>query len=400
MLKKLRLHNFRTFLNAELTFTQRHLVIGRNNSGKTNLCSALFFLRSTAINDLATAAAMVPGGMVELKNWAFNSPEIRLSCTCALPFAGEVLDFTYDLTLRVEAPPSPMESWRVSLRLAAERLTIDGPGFPSVVLLENDGREAQMLHEEDSAIRGDNHTVKTLAPNDATMLSRLYEAATNRRAILFRKYLSSLSYHAFSPEHIRFAWQTSLPPLLGLIGRGDNLATVLYQMKNMDEQRYRRVVEHVRIVEPTLEAVNFFPVPNQTPVPLVALRGQPRASWQGLSDGTLRCLGLAFIIEAAAGFSSDTGLPPPLVVIEEPENGIYPGQLRNIFDLFEERAPQVQFILTSHNPYFINFFDGFRESVTILRRTNGTTEIISPPPASDDPDRLMLAEQYALELIG
>ncbi len=394
MLKTLRLHNFRTFLNAELTFTDRHLVIGKNNSGKTNLCSALAFLGLTARSDLAASAQVVPGGILEIKNWAFKKNQIDLSCTCELPFEDVPHVYTYDLSLTLDAPSTPSQASQVALRVAKERLVVDGPGFKNATLLENDGREAHMLHEGSD----EGYEAKTRAPAESTMLSKLHELDTNRRAISFRRYLSSWLYFALAPGAMRFGWSGS-PAAPGLLfHRGDNLATVLYHIKNMNERVYRRILGHVQMLEPALEAINFLVSPDQAAVPFVELRGHPRASWHGLSDGTLRCLALATIVEVYGGGANDDSIPPPVVLIEEPENGVYPGFLRRLFDLFEERAPLGQFIFTSHSPYFINMFDGSRESVTLLRRNNERTEVVPVPPAEDDPDRLMLAEQYSMEL--
>lgn len=400
MLKKLKLHNFRTFLNAEIEFTQRHLLIGKNNSGKTNLCCALRFLAATASNDLAAATAAIPGGINEIRNWATKIPEAGLSCTCELPFEGVDLVFVYELRIRPEAASDPTQRGQRALRVVEERLTMNSPRHPNVILLESDGREAQMLDEEQFLTEGARQTVKTLAPRDATMLSKLYELEANRRMVLFRKYLSSWYYSALSPEHARFGWLNRELPRFGagLLPRGDDLALVLFKLKNMNERIYRRVLEHARVVEPDLEAINFFP-DQLTPLPSIDLRNHPGHSWTGLSDGTLRCLGLATIIELAGASSSNTGQPSPLVIIEEPENGINPGQLRWIFDLFEERSPAGQFIFTSHNPYFIDFFEGFRDSVTILRRKNERTEVVSAPPAEEGPDRLTLSELFSMELI-
>ncbi len=385
MLKTLRLHNFRTFLNAEINFTQRHLLIGANNSGKTNLCAGLFLLRMTSSTDLPVAGQAVPGGVPEIKNRGLDSGTVELSCTCELPYEGHPHLYVYDLKLSIESSGLPSQEGQVVLRVAHEKLVVNGPGFNDVTLLENDGREAHMRHEGSD----EGYTAKTLVPSDATMLSKLYELETNRRAISFRRYLSGWRYFALSPEHMRYEWRKPASGLIGLVPRGDNLAMVLFQLKNIDERRYRRVIDHVRLIEPDLEYINFIPAPDQAAVPLVAMRNQPRASWAGLSDGTLRCLALAFIAETAIG---------PLTMIEEPENGIYPGQLRAFFDLFEERTADAQVVFTSHSPYFINLFDGYRDSVTLLRRNRERTEIIPVPPAEDDPERELLAEQYSMEL--
>jgi predicted ATPase len=282
------------------------------------------------------------------------------------------------------------------LHVADEQLVIDGPGFQNTTLLQSNGREAHMLHEDSS----EGYTAKTLAPADATMLSKLYELDTNRRAIAFRRYLSSWYYFALNPAAMRFGWSRAPSLGAGLDVHGDNLATVLYRVKNLNERLYRHVVKDVQMVEPTLEAVNFIVSPEQTVTPFVELRDQSRASWVGLSDGTLRCLGLAFIVETVGEMQQADSGAPPVVIIEEPENGIYPGQLRRMFDLFEERAPLGQFIFTSHSPYFINLFDGYRESVTLLKRENERTKIVRVPSPDDDPDRPLLADEYSMELIG
>ncbi len=399
MLKKFRLHNFRTYLNTELDFTQRHLIIGKNNSGKTNLCAALHFLNGTACSDLGASSVAVPGGIREITNWAFQSDTIELGCTCELSVNEQTHVYTYDLALNVGIASGRSQEGQFILRVEREQLTVDGPGFRDVTLLRSDGREAEMLHEEEYARSGSIQTAKTLAPRDATMLSKLYELETNRRAVAFRNYLSSGLYFALSPAAIRLGWRGSTPGPAVLSPLGNNLALVLYQLKNMDERRYRRVIEHVGLIEPNLEAINFLVAPDQVPVPFVALRDCPRASWVGLSDGTLRCLALAFVAELGRGDWSGGALrSPPLIVIEEPENGIYPGQLRAFFDLLEDRAPEAQFVFTSHSPYFINLFDAYRDSVTLLRRNKERTEVVAIPPAEDDPDRLLLAEQYSMEL--
>ncbi|WP_289460482.1 AAA family ATPase, partial [Klebsiella pneumoniae] len=85
---------------------------------------------------------------------------------------------------------------------------------------------------------------------------------------------------------------------------------------------------------------------------------------------------LSVIIELFGREVHATETSPRAVFIEEPENGIYPGLLRRLFDMFGEHAPSGQFIFTSHSPYFINLFDGYRDSVTLLRRNKEITEVV------------------------
>jgi predicted ATPase len=384
MLERLKLHNFRTFLNADL-------------SGKTNLARAMRFLSSSSYLDLQNTAAIVPGYISELGNWHLNSDTIELSCTCTLHQDNEERLYTYDLALRITA--SLESPGQLMLRVARERLCLDAPGFDNAILLDNNGIEAKMLHEENH-LKKQPFAAKTLAPKDATMLCKLYEMDSNRRAIAFRRYLGTWIPYSLNPESMRFGWGNKTAQTNWLYPSGENLSQVVYQMKNQDEIRYRKLLEHVRLIEPALEAINFSPTPGQSPFPFVVLKDRTEASWSGLSDGTLRLIAFAWIIESSGGLTSRTS-SPSLVVIEEPENGIAPAVLRQFFDLFEERAPRTQFIFTSHSPYFIDLFDGDRKSVTVFRKTGDRTEYSSPPP-NEQPaaERLTLSEEYAAELIG
>lgn len=401
MLTKLRLHNFRTYLNAEIEFKQRHLIIGRNNSGKTNLVSAIRFLGVSSVGDLSVAATWVPGGIPEMRNWYLDKDTIEMTCICELDYQGELCEFTYELAMRPVPSAGAGSSGPLELSVTQERLSLRSKSFPGVVLLDNDGHEAKMLHEEQQVQGEGAHVPKTLAPRNATMLSKLYELDTNRRAILFRRFLGNWMYHTLSPHSMRVGWQGKTTNGFALNQLGDNLANVLFQLKNQDEMRYRRVIEHVKMLEPGLEAINFITTAERI-VPSVALRGRKQAEWVGFSDGTIRLLALAYLIELGGMYPNPLWPVPVLQIIEEPENGIAPTLLGKVFDLFEERAPNAQFILTSHSPYVIDRFDGSRECVTLLTRREERTEIVSPPPVTPEdqgPDRLTLADQYAAELL-
>ena len=403
MLKKLRLHNFRTYLDAEIQFTQRHLLIGRNNSGKTNLYTALGFLRDSARQDLASATASIPGGIAEMKNRALDSNVIQLSCACELPFEGTEHEFSYELKLSVESvAPSPASPPQMVLRVRHEELAVRWEGYPQVALLWSNGSEATILREDVFVrTRQDTQRTRATAPPDATLLSKLYDWQANPRAVLFRAYLSSWRFFTLSPEAIRGGWQKRKLEAPILDPDGANLAIVLYQIKNFDGRRYRNIVDHARRLERELEDISFVPVTGQVPIPFVQFHESGPASWEGLSDGTLRFLALALLAESVPPLGkSPAEAILPLVVVEEPENGIYPGLLRELLELFEERGALGQFVFTSHSPYFINLFDCHRESVTFLRRSDGPTEVRSVPPPDDaDPDRPLLAEQYSMELL-
>jgi predicted ATPase len=67
--------------------------------------------------------------------------------------------------------------------------------------------------------------------------------------------------------------------------------------------------------------------------------------------------------------------PPPLLLLEEPENGIYPKRLGEVITLLRQlvertdSTPFPQIILSTHSPYVLSFFEP--EEVTFLSRPPG-----------------------------
>ncbi len=400
MIKYLKLHNFRTFLNAEIEFARRHLVIGKNNSGKTNLCSAMRFLGRAAGEPLSQAAgSSVPGGIAEMTNWSYASNRIDFVVACELPFGQDSLSYEYTLSLEVTSSLAAPAPGALGLRVVVERLVVDGGGLKGASLLENDGQKVRLRDEEHAS---ETSGLETPTPQDATMLSQLHELQTNRRAILFRRFLASWFYFCLSPVRIRFGWREA-SQATGLWADGASTATAIFHLKNQDERRYRRLIERVKVVEEDLDSVNFYVGPDQGILPFVSLGRRRQASWAGLSDGTLRALALSYIIEAADQAADVAGWPPPFVMIEEPENGVYAGLLRKLLEGFEECAPLAQFVFTSHSPYFIDLFDSEPSSVTLLRRERERTVVqrlaASKTPLPPD-ERTTLAERYFAEILG
>src|SRR5258708_6900275 len=124
MLKTLRVHNFKSFLNTELKFGQTLLLLGKNNSGKTNLAKLLQFISLTAGTELDRALIEIPGGAEEICNWNLKSDEIDISCICALDFDNSPHVFTYELRLNRSSSSRQQFATQPGLRVVNERLSV------------------------------------------------------------------------------------------------------------------------------------------------------------------------------------------------------------------------------------------------------------------------------------
>ncbi|MCX8520722.1 MAG: AAA family ATPase, partial [Rhodoferax sp.] len=84
-----------------------------------------------------------------------------------------------------------------------------------------------------------------------------------------------------------------------------------------------------------------------------------------LSDGTLRFFG---ILLAAYQLPA-----PKLLVIEEPEQTIYPAALAVLADVFKEVGRTTQVLVTTHSPHLIQFFAPEQIRVAVMHK--GMTQI-------------------------
>ena len=115
------------------------------------------------------------------------------------------------------------------------------------------------------------------------------------------------------------------------------------------------------------------------------------------SNGTLRFLALSYVllIQPTTNFS-------PLLMIEEPENGIYVGFLKTLLEMTDQsHGPQV--IFTSHAPYFIDLFDEYLDGVFVLNCGKQHTSITQPDSTKVKKWLLKafpLGEQHFREMFG
>ena len=261
MLKEFRVDNYKSLINGVFRPQGTNLLLGMNNSGKTSLCQALQFLSRSASMPLDRCADTVARGRFGITNFALDKSTIDFYVRVHIPYLDEALTFEYELTI---SPPqnSFMEA---AVRLNRELLSVTGGVFAEkTILLENmAGRvrfldEQKFMHARRSEPEFDGSLElyrETSAPIDATMVQRLYDEESSPRAIRFRHYLAGWCYYDLSPASMRGA--VYKPGSFVLDFSGENLASVLFLLKSGRERNYRRLLEVIRKIEPSLDLINF-----------------------------------------------------------------------------------------------------------------------------------------------
>ena len=365
MLEEFRVDNFKSLINIVFQPHERNLLIGSNNSGKTNLCRALQFLSLSASLSLDQCADMA-GGRFTLSSSALEKSKIDFYVRAVIPHHGELQTYEYELTI---SPPENTPGGS-SVTLNREILSVSGNGFDKTVLMRNVDGETRILHEKKYS-EGTEYYIFTTATQNATMLQHLYDPISHPRSYRFKMYLTTWTYYDLSPISMRSSAYT--PGAQILDSYGSNLASVLFHLKTSKERDYRKLLKIVRLIEPRLDAVNFLgPSQNGVFMHFEDPNGYS-LSVSNASNGTLRFLAMTYVL--LMQFSLDLA---PLCIVEEPENGIHVGFLKTLFGIVDQSSTEPQVIFTSHSPYFIDLFDDHLDGIFIVDQSRGHTTIWQP----------------------
>ena len=398
MLRKLYVHNFKTLLNFTFEPKGISLIIGRNNSGKTNVCQALRFLAQSAWGKLEEAAVSSVGSPYSLANRYIDEDTADFRCECELPSQdGTTHAFEYSLSVLVPKLPA----LDTSLRVASEILRVSGGQFDRTELIHNVRGEAWIVNETDRLGSPPRRYGVDQAPVDRTVLSEAYDSRACRLVHLFKSHLLWWLFYDLQSNRLRAPESSSAAAALA--PDGGNLASVVHALKARDDSAYREVLHLVRTVEKDLEAINFDPSPAPELVFMTfehAARRRFRP--QELSNGTLRMLALAYIIASNRTAAHDPFPLPRLNVIEEPDTGIFVGHLKELFRSLDHTGQSGQFILTTHQPYLIDLFDAHLDSVFVLKREPTHTVLVRPDreKVTEWLREMSLGEMHFREMLG
>lgn len=340
MIKRFRVNNFRNLINVEFRPVRVNLIIGPNNVGKTNLSNAIRFLSATASLPLDDAAGMVLGENWNITNVYVPEKQIELEVDMVVNESGK--DYSYSYTLHVNADREPLTGKQV-LKVVHEKLVLVGGERLQLSLVQNSNGAAQFL--DDKSLSGSNLSyTQTQVPPEATALSKLFDPESNRHALRFKNQLANSWYFNISPQALRSPKVFGKAPVLNC--DGTNLNKLLYSLHNENPRLERKIIDAMKLVEPKLDLFKFF---NPDPEFILFLfedkEGHP-FSPQSMSDGTLRYLVLAGLFALLDEWGR-IGAPAPLVIFEEPENGLYVGTLKPLMSNLDFGSGSRQCIFTS-----------------------------------------------------
>ena len=361
-LKTVRIQHYKSLDNVTVDLHPGiTVIVGPNGVGKSNFVDVLRFLHDAVASNLDDAIRKREGIVRLLQYYKTRPSDIYLNFT----FKDDREEFEYYLRLGgkgngdwyiVKESLSPLETAEPIeygmryVRESSEKLIVDQDeikGFPehrlALGMLLRQIQDPQ-LEKNDFRLRSIFLGFRIIREVSHWSHCTIYPNIIKKPA---------------NPDRSRLALEES----------GENWATVI---KSAKPATMERIYEAMRAVLPDFRHVKVGTVGSYLIPRFFFASGEETIAFDPiqLSDGTLRLFGILL-----AAYQQP---PPRLLVIEEPEQTIYPGALAVLADVFSEISETTQVIITTHSPHLISHFTPDQIRVAYLQ--NGLTQIANIHP--------------------
>lgn len=347
--RRLRLKNWRNFLEVDIPVHDRLFLVGANGSGKSNLLDAFRFLRDAASHVGGLATAVERRGGVDSIRCLGGAPDAAVGVEVEAESTNGGSRWRYGLSFD-QGP----EGWP---RLRSEHVSRDG---------------GTVVKRPDSDDRRDGTFMQQ---------THLEQVSKSEEFRCVAELFASVRYVHLVPEIVRDArrWSASGPDPYG--GR------LLEEVAGTESDERQRMIS---LLNKALPAT----IPHFEAIRLTRDdQGAPRfvarfthwrnaATWQteeNLSDGTLRLIGLLWSALTAKG---------PLL-LEEPELSLHPDAVRVLLQALESarRENDMQLFVSTHSNEFLQDSGiGLDETVLLTSSENGTKAVLA---SEDEQNRIL-----------
>jgi predicted ATPase len=355
MLQRIHIENFKSLKDVTLDLQPVNLLIGPNNSGKSNLLKALYFFETYDLT---------------------KKPPKRLS---EYLFARKTGNFKINLTFYFEN----------DIHLTFSKFNEKNSDSIEYDVWESD-------------LRGNENSVD----KQFLISSRRFL----REIIIYKPDPAKLtkSFPLLPNQEIVIEDTSNLVAFLDILRDKyrDNFEAIEQDLQKCIPEFSRIQLENVAATEDLIKLYG-----DKTFKRLGLYNAQQKITYWAdeLSEGTLYFLALLCIIHQP--------IPPKLLLLEEPEKGIHPRRIKEVIDFIFDlaREKDIQVIMTTHHPYVVNEFQDIPEAVFIFDKDDeGATQIrnlqhdiIEPSDKENDEKGLPhikftqdLAEHWVLGFMG
>lgn len=338
MIEKIIIRNFKSIKHQEITLKEFNVLIGANNSGKSNLLDCILILQDIFRNPLESVFGRGP--------YSYNATFCR---------GGDIHNEPLGIQLKYKLN-SDIFDYEIEIRTR-----YNGQYYVPYVLkevLRKNGEEIKRTAEtKDSFI---------YAPH-AEMHDESFKILIKNLKIRKYQFVPKI----IKKEQIIGDYDHGFTPFLK--PDGENLLDVLYYIRENDASRYSNIIKDCQKFFPNLQNITIQRV-SESAFALQVSMGIGKKDWRfigpQLSDG--------FVIVLAIITLLNFKTLPNIILIEELENGLNPASIERVLSkIFEiSKTKDVQFFISTHSPVFIQLLRNNPEYIIVCELENGLSKYI------------------------
>ncbi|CAK8716843.1 ATPase AAA-type core domain-containing protein [Candidatus Electrothrix laxa] len=404
MIAKITLENFFSFRHPTTIELKPdiNILLGINGSGKSNFLKAIRLLHESIIGSGLEK--------VFLKEWSgfdsvanFNSEEkeyIRVSFEFDKDALQNIIQqegyqFYNNPIYEISIFKSGATGYYLKEKLYSENMNPDGDNFiymdmnnaRGLISTREQGKVGFQQYPQENKQLHFKQTEPVL--RQISDPDRFYPLFTLKKAL---EELSSYYYFDTtqnSPIRLPSGYGTETK----LLPDGQNLVTLLNNIKNEQSFHYDRIEEAVKKINPCFKEINFSFLGSKSYLVLREEYLARSVSIEHISDGTLRYLLLLSIL-----YNPKRG---SLVCIDEPETGLHPDMINTVADAIKHASKKTQLIIATHSPLLLNSFD-LDDILVFEKNTRNETEVTTKDPDNFDGwiEDFLVGQAWLQGLIG
>lgn len=410
-LTKIHIKNFRSFRDASFELKDLQLLIGPNNSGKTNLLRVFEFLRM--VNDIQESAK------IDLEKIRFQHKEfqhdrkplpdpIEVTIEFFHSFLKSFVYFKIEL-FHIDSNISNQFVGLSTRQLTKEEfLNFNLQDFKGRVTLFSEAfltRMRTMKLRDDSLVSSDLEMFLNSSSETVNYLLSIKDGAINvtqlspdrvNLGLFLNSYYGDYAVSSFAKTiidiRIFFSKLIIYKPDTSFIkepigkfqadksinGNCDNIASYLENLQSSDPDKFQLINKELSKSLSDFKGYNFETVDifnndrGSETVRYFRLKDKYGVNHlaEDISEGALYFLMLIAIIN-----QKDI---PPILMLEEPETDIHPRRISEIMEfifILREQHPEISIILTTHHPYVVDHFSDMTDRVWIFDTEKGESTI-------------------------
>ncbi|MBZ0317795.1 MAG: ATP-binding protein [Anaerolineae bacterium] len=362
MLTQLRFKNWRSLRDVTIdNLTPLTVFIGANSSGKTNIVDGLRFLRE-CVDDKPINAIQNRGGASKVYTLQNDAGPLEIGIIYKLE--NEEISYQLGLKFGNDFFPDIYENLdEINKRNWLNRPYGSGSTPPATGLTS-------------SLIVDSKKTVLLRANSERLALRLLWNTSPGAELLEFITERLQILDEGFKPTMSNQLGQYG--DIQSIAPNADNLPMVINFIRVLSPEIYNELDGDLNFLMKHVERLQV--ERNEREIRLfIKEANQPSNEAPTISAGTARIV--AMLTAYYALNIGPLSQMPGLVVIEEPDTAMNPGLLQRFVDLLRRyvREGNRQFILTTHNPSLLNYFQP--EEVRVVSRDENGDTTVQPVPS-------------------